>query len=246
MSSAVAAASATASSLASPNDTIRVACIGVRGQGNSHIREYSKMENVEIAAICDIDESVLSSRIDQIEKSGKKRPAAFTDYRKVMEDKSIDVVSIATPNHTHSLIAIAGVQAGKDVYCEKPCSHNIFEARQLVAATRKYNRLVQHGTNSRSTPALREAVQKLQEGVIGDVYMARGLVFKWRDTIGPQAGRRGPGGACTTTCGWARPPSVRFPRTASTITGTGTGTTETAISATRVSTRWISAAGAWV
>jgi predicted dehydrogenase len=182
--SSAAAGAMTAHSLASPNDTVRVACIGVRGQGNSHIRSYSEMKNVEIAAICDIDEKVLNQRIKQVEDSGKKRPAAFTDYRKLLEDKSIDAISIATPNHTHALIAIAGCQAGKDVYLEKPCSHNIFEARQVVAAARKYNRLVQHGTNSRSTVACREAMQKLQEGVIGEVYMSRGLCFKWRDTIG--------------------------------------------------------------
>lgn len=178
------AAAAAGSAFASPNDTIRVACIGIRGQGRSHIRQYSQMPNVEIAALCDVDEGVLNQRMQEVETSGKKRPAAFTDYRRVMEDKSIDAVSIATPNHTHSLIAIAACQAGKDVYVEKPCSHNIFEARQLVAAARKYNRLVQHGTNSRSTVALREGVQQLNEGLIGDVYMARGLVFKWRDTIG--------------------------------------------------------------
>jgi predicted dehydrogenase len=180
--------------LASANDTIRVACVGVRGQGNSHIKAYSAMPNVEIAAVCDVDESVLNQRIDQIEKSGKKRPAAFTDFRKVLEDQSIDAVSIATPNHWHSLQGIWACQAGKDVYVEKPCSHNIFEARQLVAAARKYNRIVQHGTNSRSTAALREAMQKLQEGVIGDVYMARGLVFKWRDTIGRQPDEATPAG----------------------------------------------------
>ena len=184
MSTAAAGGALAGKGLASPNDTVRVACVGVRGQGNSHIRAYSAMPNVEIAAICDIDESVLKNRLDQVEKSGKKRPAAYTDYRKLMEDKSIDAISIATPNHTHSLIAIAGCQAGKDVYVEKPCSHNIFEARQLVAAARKYNRIVQHGTNSRSTVALRDGVQKLQDGLIGDVYMARGLCFKWRDTIG--------------------------------------------------------------
>ncbi len=182
--SAALAGGAVSSALASPNDTIRVACIGVRGQGNSHIKAYSAMPNVDIAAICDIDERVLNQRVSEVEASGKKRPAAFTDYRKVMDDKSIDVISIATPNHTHSLIGIAACQAGKDVYVEKPCSHNIFEARQLVAASKKYNRVVQHGTNSRSTVALREGMQSLQEGVVGDVYMARGLCFKWRDTIG--------------------------------------------------------------
>jgi predicted dehydrogenase len=170
--------------LASPNDTVRVACVGVRGQGRSHIGAYSKMPNVEIAALCDIDESVLNTRLDAVEKLGKKRPAAFTDIRKLLEDKSIDAVSIATPNHSHTLQTIWACQAGKDVYVEKPCSHNIFESRQIVAAARKYNRIVQHGTNSRSTVALREAMEKLREGVIGEVYMSRGLCYKWRDTIG--------------------------------------------------------------
>ena len=171
------------SSLASPNDTVRVACVGVRGQGRTHIEHYGKMANVEIAAICDIDESVLNARLNDVEKMGKKRPAAYTDLRKLLEDKSIDAISIATPNHNHTLQVVWACQAGKDVYVEKPCSHDMFEARQIVAAAQKYNRLVQHGTNCRSGIA-REAVQKLREGVIGDVYMARGLCFKWRDTIG--------------------------------------------------------------
>jgi len=172
-----------ATRVASANDTVRVACVGVRGQGGSHIREYLKMPNVEIAAVCDIDESVLNKRLDEIEKEAKKRPAAFTDLRKLLEDKSIDAISIATPNHSHTMQAIWSMQAGKHVYVEKPCSHNIFESQQVVAAAKKYNRLVQHGSNSRSNEGLKEAVQKMREGVIGDVYMARGLCFKWRDTI---------------------------------------------------------------
>jgi len=183
--SATAAASAGAAFAAkSPNDTIRVACVGVRGQGNSHIRAYSAMQNVEIAAVCDIDENVLNQRLGEIEKAKGKRPASYTDYRKLLEDKSIDAVSIATPNHTHALITIAACQAGKDVYVEKPCAHNIFEARQMVKAARKYDRIVQHGTNSRSTVALREGMQSLQDGLVGEVYMGRGLCFKWRNTIG--------------------------------------------------------------
>jgi predicted dehydrogenase len=185
MSAAGAAGALRASSLASPNDTVRVACVGIRGQGGSHIRMYSMMPNVEIAALCDIDEGVLNKRLDEVEKSRKKRPAAFTDFRKLLEDKSIDAVSIATPNQWHTLQTIWALQAGKDVYVEKPCSYNMFEARQIAAAARKYNKnLVQHGANSRSSPALQEAYQKLREGVIGDVYMTRGLCFKWRDTIG--------------------------------------------------------------
>ena len=182
---ATAAATATrASALPSPNDTVRVCCVGVRGQGQSHLRAYGKMPNVEIAAICDVDESVLEQRLNDTEKLTKKRPAGFTDLRKVLEDKSIDAISIATPNHNHALQTVWGCQAGKDVYVEKPCAYNIFEAKQVVAAARKYNRMVQHGTNGRSSPAMKEAVKLIREGVIGDVYMSRGLCFKWRDTIG--------------------------------------------------------------
>ena len=168
---------------ASANDTVRVACVGVRGRGRDHIRAYSKMANVEIAAICDIDESILNARVGDIEKAGGRRPAAFTDFRKLLEDKTIDAVSIATPNHHHTLQTIWACQAGKDVYVEKPCSHDMFEARQIAAAAQKYQRLVQHGTQQRSSVG-RDAVQKMREGLLGDVYMARGLCYKRRDTIG--------------------------------------------------------------
>ena len=152
------------SALASPNDTVRVACVGVHGRGRSHIRAYSQMPNVEIAAICDIDESVLNSRIGELEKAKGKRPAAFTDLRKLLEDKSIDAISIATPNHHHTLQTIWACQAGKDVYVEKPCSHDMFEARQIVAAAQKYNRAVQQGTQQRSAIG-REAVRQMREGL---------------------------------------------------------------------------------
>ena len=151
------------------------------------------MPNVEIAALCDVDENVLNARLAEAEKRTGKRPAAFTDFRKLLEDKSIDAVSIATPNHHHTLQTIWACQAGKDVYVEKPCSHDMFEARQIMAAATKYNRLVQHGTNCRSGVA-REAVQKLKEGVVGDVYMARSLCFKWRDTIGRAQAEPAPAG----------------------------------------------------
>jgi predicted dehydrogenase len=184
MTSAAATTVMRSSLLASANDRVRVACVGVRGQGQSHIRAYGKMPNVEIAAICDVDESILEQRLGDAEKLTGKRPAGFTDLRKVLEDKSIDAISIATPNHNHALQAIWGCQAGKDVYVEKPCAYNIFEARQLLAAAQKYNRMVQHGTNGRSSPAMREAVERIKDGVIGDVYLSRGLCYKWRDTIG--------------------------------------------------------------
>ena len=184
MSSAAAAASVSASALASPNDTVRVACVGVKSQGQNHIKAYAKMPNVEIAAICDVDESVLEQRLKDAEQLTKKRPAGFTDLRKLLEDKSIDAISIASPNHNHALQAIWGCQAGKDVYVEKPCAYNIFEAKQLLAAAKKYNRMVQHGTNGRSSGTMQEAVKLVREGAIGEPYLSRGLCYKWRNTIG--------------------------------------------------------------
>src|SRR5262245_52273436 len=178
----------------SPNDTVRVAVVGFNGQGRAHIREYAQMPNVEIAALCDIDASVMSKGSQEVERLTKKKPKEYVDLRKLLEDKSIDAVSIATHNHWHSLMGIWACQAGKDVYVEKPCSQSYWEGKQLVAAARKYNRIVQHGTNSRSSVALREAMQKLKDGVIGEVYMARGLCFKWRDTIGKEQDKAVPPG----------------------------------------------------
>jgi predicted dehydrogenase len=163
-------------------DTVRVACVGFHGQGKAHIQGYLKTPNVEIAALCDVDEAVLERGAQTVEKAGKKRPTGYTDLRKLLEDKSIHAISIATPNHQHTLQTIWGCQAGKDVYVEKPCSYNIFESQQIVAAARKYNRMVQHGTGA--SASLHQAKKAMEEGVIGDVYMARGLCFKWRDTIG--------------------------------------------------------------
>jgi predicted dehydrogenase len=171
------------SALGSPNDTVRVACVGVRGRGRDHMKAYNQMANVEIAAICDVDESVLNAAVAAVEKAKGKRPMAFTDLRKLLEDKSIDAVSIATPNHQHTLQTIWACQAGKDVYVEKPCSHDMFEARQIVAAAQKYNRIVAHGTQQRSGIG-RAVVEQLRAGLIGDVYMARGMCYKRRDTIG--------------------------------------------------------------
>ncbi len=173
----------TPSNVLGANDRVRVAIIGLRGRGENHIQGYGALKNVEIATLCDVDESVMHERLAQVQKLGFQ-PKTCTDFRKVLDDKSIDAVSIATPHHWHALMAIEACQAGKDVYVEKPCSHNLWEGRQLVRAAAKYDRIVQHGTQSRSDPAVMEAVQKLREGLLGDVYLSRGLCFKWRDTIG--------------------------------------------------------------
>src|SRR5207248_9241164 len=166
------------------NDRVRVAICGVRGRGNDHIRGFARVPGAEIAALYDVDESVLSQRLSEVEKRGVTKPKAYVDVRKLLEDKDIDAISIATPNHWHSLMAIWACQAGKDVYVEKPCSHNLWEGKQLVRAAQEYKRIVQHGTQSRSSKGVREAVRKMNEGLIGDMYMARGLCYKWRDTIG--------------------------------------------------------------
>src|SRR5450631_1625235 len=183
MGSLAAGAAVPAAMAASANDTVRVACVGVRSQGRTHVSRYGAMPNVEVAAICDIDESVQNACIADMEKAGKKRPAVYSDIRKLLEDKSIDAVSIATPNHHHTLQTVWACQAGKDVYVEKPCSHDMFEARQIAGAARKYRRMVQHGSQQRSGVG-RTVVHHINDGLLGDVYMARGLCFKWRDTIG--------------------------------------------------------------
>jgi predicted dehydrogenase len=181
------ALSVTASSYAGimgANDRVRVGICGVRGRGNDHIRGFSHVPNTELAALCDVDENVSNQRLGEIEKMGLPRPKAYVDIRKLLEDKDIDAISIAAPNHWHSLMAIWGCQAGKDVYVEKPCSHNTFEGRQLVRAVKKYNRICQHGSQWRSNPGMLEAMKHLSDGTIGDVYMARGLCYKWRPSIG--------------------------------------------------------------
>jgi predicted dehydrogenase len=166
------------------NDRVRVAVAGIRGQGFGHIQGFSNEPGVEVAAICDVDETVLSQRLGDMEKRGLPKPSVFKDFRKMLEDKSIDAVSIATQNHWHSLMGIWACQEGKDVYVEKPCSHNLWEGRQLVRAAEKYKRVVMHGTQGRSAGGYIEGVRQLSGGLIGEVYMARGLCFKIRDTIG--------------------------------------------------------------
>jgi predicted dehydrogenase len=166
------------------NDRVRIAICGLHGRGQDHLKNYCQIKNVQIAAFCDIDENVLRERSAEMEKKGLPKPETYTDIRKLLEDKSIDAISIATPNHWHTLMAIWGCQAGKDVYVEKPCTHNLWEGKQLVKAAQRYNRVVQHGTQIRSSTVVRQAMEQLKTGVIGETYMARGLCYKWRDTIG--------------------------------------------------------------
>lgn len=166
------------------NDRMRVAVIGINGRGKDHIKGFMAQDNVEVATLCDVDNVVLKAGAKAFEEKYSKKVSIEEDLRKVYEDKSIDAVSIATPNHWHALAAIWACQAGKDVYVEKPACHNIFEGRKLVEAATKYNRIVQHGVQLRSSVAMQEAIKHLREGLIGKVYMARGTVYKWRPDIG--------------------------------------------------------------
>lgn len=137
-------------------------------------------ENVEVVALCDVHEKTLADRAAECGKVTGKRPATYVDFRKLLEDDSIDAVSIATPDHWHALQTIWACQAGKDVYLEKVGGHNMTESRVMVDAARKYDRIVQHGTQARSSAAIREGIRKLHEGVIGKIYMARAIAFKYR------------------------------------------------------------------
>jgi predicted dehydrogenase len=169
---------------AGPNDRLRIATVGVRGQGGAHVRLWAAMKDVEVGAICDVDEGVIAEAMKRAEETSGKKPTYYQDFRKLLDDKSIDAISIATCNHTHTLIALSAVQAGKDVYVEKPLSHTLWEGRKILEAARKYDRLVQHGTQSRSDGRRKQAVQYMAAGKLGKVKVARGLCYKRRDSIG--------------------------------------------------------------
>ncbi|GHB67779.1 Gfo/Idh/MocA family protein [Persicitalea jodogahamensis] len=166
------------------NDRVSVAVLGVHGRGQNHISGFSNLKNVEVATLCDPDNVVLQKRAGEFEKKYSKKVKTEMDLRKVFDDKSIDAVSIAMPNHWHALATIWACQAGKDVYVEKPGSHDFAEGPKIIEAAKKYKRVVQHGVQLRSSEAMKEAVKHLRDGLIGDVYMARGLVFKWRPDLG--------------------------------------------------------------
>ncbi len=181
------AAPAIAANRLSPNDRLRVAVVGLLRRGRDHIRcfhELAKEQNVQVAALCDIDEPVLRKRAAEFPDPAGRSPRLLTDFRRLLDDPSIDALAYSTPNHWHALNTIWACQAGKDVLVEKPASYSIVEGRRMVEAARKYNRMVQHGTQSRSNPAMHQGIRKLREGVIGEVYMARGMAYKWRESIG--------------------------------------------------------------
>lgn len=169
------------------NDRINMCVIGIRGRGFDHLKNWtsmSKKDNLMVKTICDVDENLFAERLDAAKKNQGVKPGTEVDMRRVYDDQEIDAVSIATPNHWHALATIWAVQAGKHVYAEKPCSHNIWEGRQMVEAAKKYKKIVQVGFQNRSISNVRKAMQALHNGVIGDVYLAKGLCYKPRGSFG--------------------------------------------------------------
>jgi predicted dehydrogenase len=168
------------------NDRVVVANIGIRGQGNSLKRGFARLQNVEVKTLCDIDANLAPERINDTRLSDVPtfKPGFVQDMRRVFDDKDIDAVVIATPNHWHALATIWALQAGKHVFVEKPAAHTLWESRQMINAANRYRKLVQVGTMNRSRKVVQDAIKFIHEGGIGKVHMARGLCFKPRPAIG--------------------------------------------------------------
>ncbi|MCS6853060.1 MAG: Gfo/Idh/MocA family oxidoreductase [Gemmataceae bacterium] len=166
------------------NDTIHVAVAGLNGRGGAHISAFSSLPNVRITYLIDPDARTFGPKVKAVEAKGGGTPKTVKDVRQALDDKALDVISIATPNHWHALMTIWACQAGKDVYVEKPCSHNVREGRIAVEAARKYHRIVQHGTQSRSDGGWARVAEVIKSGRYGKLLVARGLCYKLRRSIG--------------------------------------------------------------
>jgi predicted dehydrogenase len=166
------------------NDAIRVAIAGVNGRGKAHIAGYAGIKDAEITYLVDPDQSTYLKCEAMLQLAGRTKPTNAQDIRKVLDDPNVDAVSIATPNHWHSLMTVWACQAGKDVYVEKPCSHNLREGRIAVETARKHNRIVQHGTQARSISSRAGVVEFIRSGKAGALLVSRGLCYKPRKSIG--------------------------------------------------------------
>jgi predicted dehydrogenase len=174
------------------NDRLRVAVVGVHGRGKDHVRGFvsngrngqNRANNTVITHICDCDEAVIGPAMKAVEADQGAAPKYVKDFRRLLDDKDIDIITVATPNHWHALAAVWAMRAGKDVYGEKPASHNLHEGRLMAEAARKYNRICQTGTQSRSNPGMRDAIAYIHGGGIGKVELAYGTCYKPRQSIG--------------------------------------------------------------
>ena len=179
-----AAVAASTTRVLGANDRIGVGIVGLGGRGGSHLGSYSRIADCQVTGLCDVNQAARERAQARLAQAGGAKAKEYVDMREMFADKDIDVVFIATPNHWHSLATIWACQAGKDVYVEKPASYNVYEGWRLVEEARKHKRMVQVGSQGRSAPHKIKAMQLLREGIIGKVYMAKGLCFKRRRSIG--------------------------------------------------------------
>jgi predicted dehydrogenase len=176
------------------NEMINVAVAGINGRGTNHMDSYAGMQNVRITWLVDPDSRLFDSRRNRVQQRGGNMPQTTQDIRRALEDQNLHVVSIATPNHWHALMTCWAVQAGKDVYVEKPSSHNVHEGRVTVQLARQHNRIVQHGTQSRSSSSWARACAVARSGQLGRLLVARGLCYKRRNSIGERPSNAAPQG----------------------------------------------------
>ena len=218
-----ATAVAASNSKATASERVRIATIGVRNQGKTLTSHLATLPDVEIVALCDVDESLRPTAMSTV-SDGRTAPRWESDFRRVLDDPSIDAVVIATPDHWHASMTILACQAGKDVYVEKPVSHNVREGQQMVAAARRFGRVVQSGLQQRSGTHFQSAVDFVRSGKLGAVHLAKAWTVHRRKPIGRKRDSTPPDGVDYDL--WLGP--ARHERStpiASTTTGTGSGTT---------------------
>src|SRR5438874_8117048 len=165
---------------AAASDRVRVAVIGLRSRGSDHAKLFASDPGAEVVAVCDVDDAMFAKPVKAVESAAGKAPRTEKDFRRLLDDKTIDAVTIATPDHWHALMTVMACQAGKDVYVEKPISHNIVEGRRMIQAARRYNRIVAVGTQRRSSVVLGKAVQFLRDGGLGKVYAGKAVIYRPR------------------------------------------------------------------
>ena len=235
-------AAAAAGRAAPANEKVNIGVIGTGGRGRGLIGDFARLPDVQISYLCDADQASLERADVVLRGENIKTPPTTTDMRRLIESKDVDAVVIATPDHWHTPAALLACEAGKDVYVEKPCSHNIREGRLLVEAASYHGRIVQHGTQSRSRPSTIRGIDYCRSGKIGKVLAAKAWNIQLRDNIGRTPDGPVPDGVDYDT--WLGPRrGFRSTKTASTTTGTGIGTLEPETPATTARTRSTSRAG---
>jgi len=180
----ISAAGATALRAFGAESKVPVVVIGLGGRGNDHMNFLARTPEANIVGVCDVNQAAREKAVALVERITGSKPKAYNDMRRVFEDRDVSAVTMATPNHWHALGTIWGCQAGKDVYVEKPACHNVFEGRRMMDAAARYGRMVQVGSQGRSIAFRQQAVSELRAGLLGKLYMAKGLCFKRRVSIG--------------------------------------------------------------